>query len=415
MGRHDPDPLPPIEIVGAAPPLESLQRVSTGPRGPRRISGRALAVALGVVVLLVGGLALGGSDDPPSEAAGEGGDEARDNSAKLPLQRTTTTTARGSTTTRPTTTTTTIPVGPVLGEPVGAGLLAFGAFGWHLVDLDTGAQTEVDLPVEEPYATVPVRGGVVIVEQASRQATFHPLGPAGAVGDPVPLGSADQVLAGDRPERVWLIDGGGRVNEGGMFVNASAEVRLVGVDGAVERSFQTSTPFVSQAVAAGVVVERGGRVYLADEGGIRPVAYGWTVGVIGDDLLVVSCDDSADCALLRQPLDGSLPRFIDRGIDVENEGYSASTSSDGRVALTGYDREGDQPMLLLSPDGGTVGRLDADISFDGAPRWLPGDHGLLLPKITGVDWLHREPRGWTATPVAALEDLPAELVLVIEW
>ena len=44
-----------------------------------------------------------------------------------------------------------------------------------------------------------------------------------------------------------------------------------------------------------------------------------------------------------------------------------------------------------------------------------GDHGLLLPLITGVEWIHREARGWVTTPVPALEDLPAETALLIEW
>jgi hypothetical protein len=31
VGRGDPDPLPPIEILGAPPAAESLPRVTTGP------------------------------------------------------------------------------------------------------------------------------------------------------------------------------------------------------------------------------------------------------------------------------------------------------------------------------------------------------------------------------------------------
>src|SRR5688572_20319617 len=139
MRRGDPDSLPPIEIVGAEPPVESMQRVSTGPTGPRRPSRKVVAVMAGVGLLLVG-LTLDGGDGTPSDADSE---EARDNSAKLPLKGSSTTTTRsGPTTTRPTTTTTTIPVGPVFGEPVGAGLLVYGPSGWRLIDLDTGAQTE---------------------------------------------------------------------------------------------------------------------------------------------------------------------------------------------------------------------------------------------------------------------------------
>ena len=110
MGRHDPDPRPPIEIVGAEPPLESVQRISTRPAGSGGAGGRrALAVAVGVVLLLVGGLALG--DDEGARSAGQG-KEPRDNSAKLPLKRSPTTTRPRTTTTRPTTTTTAAPPNP---------------------------------------------------------------------------------------------------------------------------------------------------------------------------------------------------------------------------------------------------------------------------------------------------------------
>jgi hypothetical protein len=414
MGRRDPDPRPPIEIVGAAPAAESVQRVSTGPGGPRRSSRRALVAAVAaVVLLLVGGLALGGDDG--SGATADGDEEPRDNSAKLPLERSTTTSRpRGSTTTRPPTTTTTIPVGPVLGTPVGAGLLAFGGSGWRLVDLDTGARTIVDLPTQEPYLAVAVRGGVVLLH-GDRTAYFHALGPTGERAEPLALGQADQVLPSGRPDQVWLVDGGGRTDEGGDFTDPQAEVRLVGTDGREARSFQTRGSWISYGVEDGVVVERGGRVYLANEDGIRPVASGWTMGVAGDDLLVISCDDQADCSLLRQPLDRSLPRPIVRDVDIESAGYGASTAPDGRVALTPYEEGGRSSLLLLAADGGVIGTVDAAARYDGQPRWLPGDHGLLLPLITGVEWIHREARGWVTTPVPALEDLPAETALLIEW
>ena len=36
-------------------------------------------------------------------------------------------------------------------------------------------------------------------------------------------------------------------------------------------------------------------------------------------------------------------------------------------------------------------------------------------QLGSVEWIHREARGWVTTPVPALEDLPAETALVIEW
>ncbi len=415
MGRHDPDPLPPIEIVGAEPAAGSLQRVTTGPRGPRGPGGRVVAVAGGVVLVLVVSLALGGGDDEPTPGSERA--EERDNSAKLPLKQSSTTTRPGSTTTRPSTTTTTIPVGPVLGEPVGAGLLVYGESGWQLVDLDTGQRTSPDLPILNPYTVVALRGGVVTADpDGNREATLYAIGPGGDIGGPIALGRADQVLPAGRPDRLWLLDGGGRMNEGGAFIDARAEVRLVDVHGEVLRSFEVETSFVSHGLEEGVVFDRGGRVYLANEQGVRPIAVGSSMGVIGDDLLVLGCDDDADCAVVRQPVDGRASSLVFDVADVENVGYDSSTAADGRIALTTYGGEAGQSLLLFAADGTPLGTLDGAASpVDGPPRWLPDDLGLIATDRGGVQWIHETHVRWVSTQLLGLRDLSAEVVIVIDW
>jgi len=413
MGRGDPDPLPPIEIVGAAPSAASLQRVSTGPGGPRRPGRRWVAVIAGVVLLLLGGLALGDDEGSP-----EGSDpkEARDNSMKLPPQ--TTTTRPRTTTTRPATTTTTRPVGPVFGTPVGGGLLVYGTSGWELVDLDTGARTEPELPNYAAYDAVAVRGGVVLRDAGSRGASFYGLTPDG-VAEPVSLGPADQVVAAGRPDRVWLIDGGGQVGRDGGLANGTAIVRLVDLDGQALRTFDLAARYVSKGLPAGLVVERGGRVYLVDEAGVRPIAVGWTVGVSGDALVVLACDDEAVCEMQRRTADGARPAVLFEVPDPETAGFDSSTAVDGRTVLLTYGDPGDggQVLHFLAADGGSLGSLPSSsgAGLNGVPRWLPGDHGLVAPGPMGMEWVHRQGAGWTSVDAPALKGLSTDLVLVIDW
>jgi hypothetical protein len=412
MGRRDPDPRPPIEIVGSDPTVESVQVVSTGPRGPRRTTGRALAVVAGVGLLLLVGLALGGDPDDGAQAADQGSPGTSESSAAA--ERTTTSRPR-TTTTRETTTTTTIPVGPVFGESVGAGLLVFGPAGWQLVDLDTGRRTELALP-GSPYEMVAVSGGVVSSFGGDRDAQLYAIERDG-VSDPVLLGVADQVLPAGRPDRVWLIDGGGRVNEGGGLANETADVRLVDLRGEVLRSFQVAARYVTRGLEDGVVIERGGRVYVANEDGIRPLAVGWTVGTTEHDLLVLSCDDDASCGVGRHPVDGSTATRLVEVVDVENTGYESSTALDGRFALMATDYgAGDQSLLLFAPDGRPQGQLSVGPSGYVAPlRWLPDDLGLVATGNNQVHWIRPRDGRWISQEVPALQGISAEIVFLVEW
>lgn len=418
MGRRDPDPRPPIEIVGAAPAAESVQVVSTGPRRPRRSTVRTLAIGVGVALLLVGGLALGDGGGGAAPA-GRGEEAERDDSERLPLKERTTTTRPRTTTTRPPTTTTTIPVGPVFGQPVGASLLVYGPRGWQLLDLDTGARVRLEgLPSSDAYDARPVAGGVVLpARDGSREARYYPVTRDGAVGEPVALGAADQILSTRRADRVWLVDAGGPAFEGyGRMASLTAQVRLVDLDGDVLRSFEVDTSYVTHVVEAGLVVERGGRVYLADEGGITPVTVGFTLGVIGDDLLVVACDDAGACGVERQPVGGgAAQRLLSTG-GLEEFGFESVTAPDGRVALLRYEGEGGQTVFLFSADGTLVGNLrELASSFVGLPRWLPGDAGLVVPVGDAVRWIRPEGATWVAETPPGLVGLPAETIIVIEW
>ena len=203
MGRRDPDERPPIEVVGAERGTGSLQHVSTGPSRPRRPGGSGV-VAAGVAIglLLVAGLALGGDDGSPA-------DPARDEGEGRSLAEDPTTTRRpGSTTTRPRPTTTTIPVGPVFGRPLGGWLLTADGSGWTLVDIDSGARRDIALPAAGAFEARAVTGGVVMLSGGRREAGYYDLRSGTDLPVPVVLGTADQLLPGDRPDRIWLVDFG---------------------------------------------------------------------------------------------------------------------------------------------------------------------------------------------------------------
>ena len=410
--RDDNDARPPIEIVGAEPLTESLERVSVSPGSRRRSTRRALAVCAGVAILLIGGLTLG-DDDP--DTTGDTPAEERDNSAKLPLKGSTTTEPR-TTTTRPPTTTTTIPVGPVFGEPVGAGLIVYSSAAWQLIDLDTGARTDLDLPTRSSYGEVAVRGGIVMINRGgTREAEFYSISRSGEVGPPVVLGLADQVLPAGRPDRLWLIDGGGRSSGDGGFTSSTADVRLVDLTGEAVRSFRVPSAYVSRAVDEGVLLDRGGRVYLADEAGIRPIAVGWTVGVMGDDVLLISCDDEAVCALTRQAVDGGATRALIDRIDVDRIGFDAISADDGRIALMSYGEDG-QSLLLFDAAGRSLGTLEGGATgFNEMPRWLPGDRGMLYVAGSTGHWIRSADGEWVSEPIPGLEGISSEVALVISW
>ena len=283
-----------------------------------------------------------GDDDP--DTTGDTPAEERDNSAKLPLKSSTTTEPR-TTTTRPPTTTTTIPVGPVFGEPVGAGLIVYSSAAWQLVDLDTGARTDLDLPVRGSFGELAVRGGLVMINQdGSREAELYPISRSGEVGPPVVLGLADQVLPAGRPDRVWLIDGGGRSNGGGGFANSTVDVRLVDLAGESLRSFRGRERLrvARRWTKASCSTEADGSTWPTRRAS-GPSPSGWTVGVMGDDLLLISCDDDAVCALTRQPVDGGAATALIDRVDVDRIGFDAITADDGRIALMSYGEDGAEP------------------------------------------------------------------------
>ena len=252
---------------------------------------RALAVCAGVAILLVGGLTLG-DDDP--DTTGDTPAEERDNSAKLPLKGTTTTEPR-TTTTRPADHDHHHPGRPRLRR---AGRR--GADRLQLRGVAAGRPRHGRPHGPRPARPGQLRGGGRAGRDrhdqprtASREAELYPISRNGEVGPPVVLGLADQVLPAGRPDRLWLIDGGGGPTEG----EASPARRPT--CGWWTSPARPCGPSRSRAPTchapwrkASCSTEADGSTWPMKRAS-GPIAVGWTVGVMGGDLLLISCDDDA--------------------------------------------------------------------------------------------------------------------------
>ena len=377
--RRDRDGPPPIEPWGAAPEPDGFQRVQR--RGSPRV---AVAIALAIVALVAAGLALDGGSTEPG---------AVETSTTTTTRRTTTRPA----TTRPTTTTT-FPVGPVL-QPVVEGTLVLGSTGnaWTWIDLATGEHGEVEVDTVDAWSAVAVRGGIVTIEQ--REAVFHPV----PTGDPVSLGTAYQVFAGDDGTHVWLWPSEG----------SEPEVRatLVDLAGRVLDDVVVPQPWVNGSTAGGLVFNAGGRVYLARPDGIRAITRGEVHGVGPGGIVVRTCADDGRCEFRRFDAVRGTETVLELGSDPAF-GMDVTVAADGRMVAVPYGPDESLGVQAFAPDGRSLGMVTDD-SLQGRPVWLPGDAGLLLVTWTGVLHVSMGPEGLRSTELEALEPFRNEAVYFV--
>ncbi len=358
--RRDRDPRPPVEVLGAELP-DAPQRVAIG--GDRRgARGRGLLLALGVAVLLIGGLALGGEGGEPEASTSRDereGDAAEATSTTRRPRRTTTTT--GSTAT-----TTALPAGPVLPSQTGGALLVVGpGRAATYVELDTGARHEVELASADHWQMHAVRGGVVTHEM--NEAYYVALPEGRRVG----LGPAEQVLRAGSDDRVWLVTGFGFEGEREPAQRAVltdlAGRRLTG--DVVVRSC-----CIIGSTDDGVVFSAGGRTYLAHEAGVRPLVEGNVIQVVGDHAMRVECDDGAICETQIVDLRTGRATSLGSTPDASYYGHSMVVAPDGRVAIIVYGPTGAM-LIVHGASGREIGRVELRQSAE--PAWLPGGHGLV--------------------------------------
>ena len=128
-----------------------------------------------------------------------------------------------------------------------------------------------------------------------------------------------------------------------------------------------------------MVLGRGGRAYLADEEGIRPLAVGQVLGAAGNAVVLLSCDDLAVCAVELRPLGGGGPTELSPVEGPEDFGFETASSTDGKLVLQRYGNEAiAEELAFFAADGRRLGSLEgATGAFVGTIRWLPGDLGLV--------------------------------------
>jgi hypothetical protein len=390
MGRRDPDPRPPVEVWGAEPPPEGRPvRIEIGGRRARRVP---LLIGAAVVALLVGGLALNGEDDGGGPLAEEDDDGGADREEPSARDRTSTTRRPASTTTS--STSTTVVAGPVLPVQTGAALLVSSSGdGWTWLELDTGLTREVNLRTTDPYALIPMRGGVATMRGAS--AEFQPL----PEGEPVVLGPANQIVASGSPDTVWLI----RSSFDGPTSEDAEAVLVDGRGRQLSGTVRLPAGYANGGTARGLVFSRSGRTYLAEESGIRPLAVGEALSTNASSVVVLACDDAAVCAPeIVDVATGRAHRFATVANAFEM-GVSVTLSDGGdHLAVLTYNGRG-QSLQVYDRDGRVVGAID-DLAVQNQIRWLPDDLGLVAYLAdSGIAWISISADGARIEPIGAFE------------
>jgi len=326
--------------------------------------------------------------------AGDGGDDEA---------ATSTTTTRRRATTSSTASTTTLPVGPVLPVQTGASLLlANGSATWTLLDLDTGTRRDVPIQSQDPYSAVPVAGGIVVL----RGETAEYVRVIGGDAEPVRLGPAAQVFASGSPDRVWLAQFG---REAPRVLASDIQVVLVDLTGRAigpEITVPTANGYITGGTGSGVVFVSGGRVYVADAEGVRPIAVGDALRSTATEVLVHSCDDAARCAPVVVDLSTGRTTRLDRLGGVYNAGQSLLVSPD-RIASVGYGPSSfvvgpSTTITIADRSGRVIGTVEVPTTR-GEPTWLPGDLGLVVPTEEGASRVFESGGGLVVEPMTGVQ------------
>ncbi len=370
MPRRARDPRPAIEVLGGDPTEESAHEVSVGGDGRGR---RRWAVAIALVVLLIGAGVL--LSDTPSEP---GSTAASSSTSRGTVRRTTTTTTLPA------------PIGQVLAEPTGGAALLLTAAGseWWLLDLDSGALREIDRQFTFEFGgVVPVRGGVVVSNGSD--ALYLPLL---AGGDPVELGDGRFLAGVGSGDLVWV--GSNPDGEG-----PPEEIRLVDLRGRV----RARRPFPSQhfgVTEVGPLVGVGGRAFVIDGDGLRPLGVGDPVGSSARQAVVRECGEDGVCrVLLVDVLTGERREVTSLRGHPSDENAWVQLGPDGDVVQVRFDERTGQPALRwVSADDrllaeGQLERIGERGYYGSELAFLPGGQGVAWPIGSEVVGLVRPVEG----------------------
>jgi hypothetical protein len=316
----------------------------------------------------------GGSDDegmPIEDAEGTTSSTTQDEDEG---ERGTTATRRGPTTT----TMQVIPGAPLLGEPTGLALVVLGSSG-RLIDLDTGGVTRL------PEQVLGVTTGGLLVRDADGLATWPP---------PYDGSSPTTVLPtapGTVIEQVWVVGGGTLVwvmdrPEHLSAIGPAWSLSLVDLEGGPPGRFELPAEvWPVGATDHGLVVSGPGGVYLVGSGGdAERVSTGDPIGVVGDQIHVVNCDEDLRCHI--EVFDGRGRLIDEQPSPAGPVGWGWGTAApDGRIAeVVLVDPLGERTEVTI--DGVTVYEESGTLpgAGPGGLAWSPDGRWLAIAALDGI-------------------------------
>jgi hypothetical protein len=292
--------------------------------------------------------------------------------------------AASSSTAGPRTTTDTEPRrgtgAPLLGRPTGIRLGVQGPRGLQVFDLDTGEfVAEFAGRAPFPGAVVPRRAGAVLLVQD--MATYFPdleAGPAGRGS--VSLGLAQNLVASDHPDRVWLIEG----DPFGRTPLTLTEVDLTGrvLAGPIE------LPSDARPVAAvdgGLIVNSvDGIFHIGRDGASRRVAPGVAFGAHGTAVVHRACDEQLRCAVHVTDVVTGGTRVVPGTEDTVGNTFNTALRPDGAV-LAAFGTSGRRDLVVIDLADGTVLHRSENALRDGSGlTWSPDGRWLFWPEFAGA-------------------------------
>jgi hypothetical protein len=269
------------------------------------------------------------------------------------------------------------------------------------VDVDAG-----DAQLWNGSGTVGVRDPFVFVvgdevavlsgRPTDEDASGYVASPAGVRSLPPDLFARSPILAGPLPATAWTSVSAEDVTDG-------VDLRLIDL-----ASGATAVPRRSVVVRAarllggdgrgGVVVERGGDMYVAtangDSTGLNRLTAGELLAIGPDTAFVRECDDTSQCAVLRvDRLTGvrsalEVGSILDAALGVDRADSPAAAlgstvSPGGRLAVVRVPvAEGEPTWVLVDPVTGSSTRLDG---FDGDAPLVWSADGAVAATVVGPD------------------------------
>jgi hypothetical protein len=199
----------------------------------------------------------------------------------------------------------------------------------------------------------------------------------------VELGEGTSVVASDRSDRVWILDG----DPWEGTATAAREVDLSGRVTAGPTTFPPGVTVVGGVPGGLVVGSRDGIFLVGRDGGARRIARGAPVGVFGASVVHHSCDANFDCDLrVTELASGEQRRVAGAGEIPDFDPWSTSVSPDGRfIAWLSFSESDGPPAATLNlfdlTTGSASSPFDPDVAGGLGPismAWSPDGQWVVV-------------------------------------